>query len=86
MKADRVWKVDEATARDKVQCSPFGIIPKKGKPGKWRLIVNLSAPEGLSVNDGIDRKLSSVKYISVDDVVKRVLQVGPGAEIAKADV
>ncbi len=78
-----MWKVDEATVRDKVQCSPFGIIPKKGKPGKWRLIVNLSAPEGLSVNDGIDRKLSSVKHISVDDVVKRVLQVGP---IAKADV
>ncbi len=53
-KADEMWKVDEATARDKVQCSPFGIIPRKGKPGKWRLIVNLSAPEGLSVNDGID--------------------------------
>ena len=29
-----------------VQISPFGIIPKRNRPGKWRLIVNLSAPTG----------------------------------------
>ena len=69
-----------------MQCSPFGVIPKKGKPGKWRLILNLSAPEGHSVNDGIARELCRVKYISVDDVVRKVLQVGPGAWLAKADV
>jgi len=34
--------------------SSFGVIPKKGQPGKWRLIVDLSSPGGLSVNDGID--------------------------------
>ncbi len=27
-----------------IHCSPFGVIPKKNKPGKYRLIVNLSAP------------------------------------------
>ncbi len=80
----RVWRVERAT--EGVQCSPFGVIPKKGKPGKWRLIVNLSAPEGLSVNDGIDRELSSVVYTSVDDVIRRVLRLGEGALIAKADV
>ncbi len=26
-----------------LQCSPFGVIPKKGPPGKWRLILDLSA-------------------------------------------
>ena len=34
--------------------SSFEVIPKKGQPGKWRLIVDLSSPSGLSVNDGID--------------------------------
>ena len=81
---ERVWRVEQDT--EGIQCSPFGVIPKKGKPGRWRLIVNLSAPEGHSTNDGIDRELSSVAYTSVDDVIRRVLAVGKGALIAKADV
>ncbi len=70
VQSKRVWKVTGVAAG--IQCSPFGVIPKKGKPGRWRLIVNLSAPEGHSVNDGIDRELSSVAYTSVDDVVRSV--------------
>ena len=35
-----------------VHVSPFGVIPKKHKPGCWRLIFDLSAPDGGSVNDG----------------------------------
>ncbi len=80
----RVWRLERDTAG--IQCSHFGVIPKKGKPGRWRLIVSLSAPEGHSVNDGIDRKLSSVAYTSVDDVIRRVQELGEGALIAKADV
>ncbi|XP_031562499.1 uncharacterized protein LOC116298251 [Actinia tenebrosa] len=34
--------------------SSFGVIPKSGQPGKWRLIVDLSSPGGSSVNYGID--------------------------------
>ena len=34
--------------------SSFGVIPKKGQPGKWRLIVDLSCSGCLSINDGID--------------------------------
>ena len=26
--------------------SSFGVIPKRGQPGKWRLIVDLSSPGG----------------------------------------
>ena len=37
-------------------------------------------------NNGIDRELPSMSYMSVDDVVAKVLQLGCGAEIAKADV
>ena len=33
--------------------SGFGVIPKAGQPGKWRLILDLSSPHGSSVNDGI---------------------------------
>ena len=36
-----------------LHCSPFGVIPKKGQPGKWRLILDLSSSPQHSVNDGI---------------------------------
>ena len=29
----------------RVDCSPFGVIPKKSKPGKWRLILDI-CPRG----------------------------------------
>ena len=66
--------------------SPIGIIPNKHKPGKWRLIVDLSAPEGHSVNDGIEKALCSLSYISVDNVAKTILQLGPGTLLGKMDV
>ena len=43
-----------------VQVSHFGVIPKQHQLGKWRLIVDLSSPEGYSVNDGISKELSSL--------------------------
>ncbi len=86
LRTERVWRINPGDGRDRVQCSPFGVIPKKGRPGKWRLIVNLSVPEGRSVNEGIDKELCRVKYMSIDNVVQRVLQLGVGAEIAKADI
>ncbi len=48
--------------------------------------VNLSAPEGGSTNDGIARELASVAYTSVEEVVGRIMELGRGALIAKADV
>ena len=44
------------------QLSPFGVIPKSGQPGKWRLIVDLSSPRGASVNAGIEAELCSLHY------------------------
>ena len=84
----RVWdvgSVEEAAAMG-VHCSPFGVILKKGKPGRWRLILDLSAPEGVSVNDGIPKDLCGLGYMSVDDLVAQVLRQGQGAEMAKIDV
>jgi len=43
-----------------IHISPLGIISKKNKPGKWRLIVDLSSP---SVNDGISEQLSSLSFV-----------------------
>ena len=41
--------------------SRFGVIPK-GFTGKWRMIVDLSFPEGSSVNNGIEVDISSFHY------------------------
>ena len=68
-----------------VQVSPFGVIPKR-EPGKWRLILDLSSPEGFSVNDGVDKDLCSLSYMSVDEVAERVVEVGKGALLAKFDL
>ena len=69
-----------------LQISPFGVIPKKSKPGKWRLIIDLSSPEGHSVNDGIEKALCSISYVKIDQVEKAVLSLPPGALMAKIDV
>ena len=69
-----------------IQISRFGIIPKPHQPGKWRLITDLSAPAGASVNDGVVALLCSVAYASVDDAVENIGQLGRGALIAKFDL
>ena len=66
--------------------SGFGVIPKAGQPGKWRLILDLSSPHGSSVNDAIDPDLFSLQYIKFDDVVAMVTKLGRGALMAKFDV
>lgn len=66
--------------------SKFGVIPKRHKENKWRLIVDLSRPEGGSVNGGIDPNLCSLSYTKVDEVANTVCQLGRGTELAKADI
>ena len=68
-----------------VHVSRFGLIPKKA-PGEWRLIVDLSAPEGRSVNDGVYEDLCSLKYATVDDALVVIAQLGQGTILAKVDV
>ena len=69
-----------------IHCSPFVVIPKKNKPGKWRLILYLSAPKHHSVNDGISKELCSLSYTSVDEVVASIITYGRGAMLAKMDI
>ena len=87
---EALGRVVQLTLKDaedlQVHTSPFGVIPKKHKPNKWRLILGLSSPEGNSVNDGIARELASLSYVSVDDVVAQVVRLGRGSMIAKMDI
>jgi len=69
-----------------IMISRFGVIPKSGQPGKWRLIVDLSAPALASVNDGISTLDSGMAYSSVADAARIILQLGQGTEMAKIDI
>ena len=69
-----------------LEVSSFGVIPKWGQVGKWRLIVDLSSPTGSSVNDGIDPEKFTLHYITVDQVIHLVSQFETGALMAKFDV
>ena len=65
--------------------SPLGLVPKK-TPGEFRLIHHFSFPEGSSVNDGIPRELSSVRYATIDDAIKKISSLGAGCFLAKTDI
>ena len=69
-----------------VHVSRFGVIPKLGQPGKWRLILDLSSPHGFSVNDGIAPELSSIRYATVDNAVQKILHLGKNTLLAKIDI
>ena len=58
--------------------SRFGVIPKKHQAGKWRLILDLSSPDGHSVNDGIRKDPFTVQYMKVDDIIDGIMSLGRG--------
>ena len=68
-----------------VQVRSLGAVPKK-HTDKFRLILDLSHPKGQSVNDAIARADCSLSYIKVDDIVQKVLELGPGSLLAKIDI
>lgn len=75
-----------APAFPNLHVSSFGVIPKRGQPGRWRLIVDLSSQEVASVNDGIDPDEFTLHYIKLDQVIRVVSKLGVGALMAKYDV
>ena len=46
-----------------ININRFGVIPKHHQANKWRLIVDLSHPEGFSINDSIPSHLCSLSYV-----------------------
>lgn len=66
------------------QCSGLGVIPKKN--GKFRVIHDLSSPQGSSVNDAIPPKDFSLQYESVDTAINYIMHLGKGSLLTKVDI
>ena len=66
--------------------SHFWVIPKNNQPSKWRLILDLSSPEGHSVNDGIPKTTFTVQHVSVNAVIGGIMSNGCGTLMAKFDM
>jgi hypothetical protein len=67
-----------------LRINPVGLVPKKS--GGWRLISNLSHPNGFSVNDFIDPDVCSVQYSKFDNAIEIIQSLGISSLIAKKDV
>jgi hypothetical protein len=67
-----------------LRINPVGLIPKNS--GDMRLITHLSYPYGTSVNDFIDKDLSSVQYSKFDNIIDIIKRLGPGTLMGKRDV
>ena len=67
------------------QINPIGVVPKKDTD-KFRIINDLSSPAGSSINDGIDKIFSEVKYSSIIDAIDLVSKFGAGCFLAKTDI
>ena len=74
---------------DHFHCSPLLSRPKDGSDR--RIILNLSYPQGRSVNGQVDRDLFdgskfALKLPTIDNIVSAIKEVGQEAVIAKIDV
>ena len=69
-----------------LQVNRIGAVPKGHDTGKWRIITDLSFPKAGSVNDGIDPSLCSLSYTTVDEIARRVAELGQGTLLAKVDI
>ena len=73
------------TAVSLAHISRFRVILKRYTHNKWRLIVDLFYPPGVSITDRIPKSLCSLSYVTLDTAVQHILQMGPGTLFAKVD-
>ncbi len=85
VQAGRMWGPHDSPPVDNLQCSPMGVIPKQ-EVGKFRIVHNMSAPEGDSINDYIDKDSYSLSYVTVDDAIRIIQKYGPGTKMSKFDL
>ena len=69
-----------------IHCCPIGLVPKGRGSGQWRMIVDLSYPEGHSVNDSILSSLCTVDYSSVDRALQFITRLGRDTLLLKIDL
>ena len=82
----RIVHIKDPSSLPRLHQRHFGVIPKKHRLGKWRLIVNLSAPADHSINHGIAKELCSLSDVSIDEVTAAALPLGRGTRMAKMDI
>ena len=63
----------------------MGVVPKRN-PGEFRMIHNLSYPEGASINSGIPSEFSQVSYASIQDAITYIKQAKSTIYLGKMDV
>ena len=68
-----------------IHTSRFGVIPKS-TPGKWRLMVDMSSPEGESVNDGIRESWCLLSYATVMNAAHGITAFGKGTLMIKVNI
>ena len=66
--------------------SPLGLVPKDHMPDRFHLIINLSTPDGASVNDRIADSLTSLQYSHAADAVELIKLAGAGALMVKLNL
>ena len=64
--------------------SPLGAVPKPD--GTIRLIMDLSQPRGLSINEFISKEEFPCKYTPFDEATRLVRQSGKGSFLTKIDI
>jgi hypothetical protein len=69
-------------------CSPIGLVPKKsdGIQTGWRIIFDLSCPEGHSVNDEIPKDYGTISYEPLTVAMEMVAKMGRNAVMMKRDL
>lgn len=67
------------------QISPLAAVEKK-EPGEYRLLHDLSFPEGQSVNDNIATEKGKTKYQSLDQVIDTIVELGSHSILSKFDI
>ena len=83
--AGRVLSLFKPHDFPQVQISLFGVVPNS-RSGNWCLIVDLSSPNGESVNKGILEAWCSLSYVSMQDAAQAIRRFGRGSLMAKVDI
>ena len=84
MDAGRVLGPFPHHPQEHLRTSDLGEVPNKN--GKWRAILHLSAPEGRSINDYINREEFSLRYSTIDDAMAHLGKFDRGALMAEFDL
>ena len=48
--------------------------------------MDLSNPEDTSVNAGIEPELCSMRYLHLDEILRQIVKLGSGTQMAKMDI